>query len=647
MEVFIHMHNNTTNAALIERFNHIMSWAKPITAVRINTGTKLEELSHIISRTMETLESIMKNESTEFMAAPVLDFFFTQMRPAINIPVDELIAGNTEKLDEVNSFVNDLANHPVRQMWAEKAEIFCKIAESAGYKFEHGDYKDLAIIAPIVANAITTFDDSKYYRYIFKVREGNRSGNAPVMLDEIHLFHDIADAVHIYENISVPAFIGFFGIEKTYGMNNNKFDDWRYGRNARKNSFMKNGVTEREYNAMIDTYSRKVYCIVRDGENIWIFQPPITMSHGECLGDNGTFTNWYGQRSTYAPIQIFWTAFAPQADVSNALVPYKPRKWSMREILDEDQKVWLPIFFSTTKNYFFTNEEPIAEKARMCNETNVMLQLPDTTTSTNLPATCHSTITLPDMDELFSRDTLVDEDGRPEAFIGINERTMYAGALKMLKWMGITSVDIADAPISFDELEFEKDVEKHLAEQTVAAYYKIIRDKLPDFWQKHAEITHKWFCDWMDKNHAQVVEDIKSGRIKAEIHVHHRPFFDESGNPEMIKKHSQSGEMIPHLDTTDIDIGKRLGSGRTPHLTPYQWFSSPSLVDKRPPATVSIYCETPEDVANLMRSNIEELPMAVQLMNVAYAFDNRHGRLNMTAHLIYNKSDFKKTFPNM
>ena len=71
------------------------------------------------------------------------------------------------------------------------------------------------------------------------------------------------------------------------------------------------------------------------------------------------------------------------------------------------------------------------------------------------------------------------------------------------------------------------------------------------------------------------------------------------------------------------------------------------FIDKRPPATVSIYCETPEDVANLMRSNIEELPMAVQLMNVAYAFDNRHGRLNMTAHLIYNKSDFKKTFPNM
>lgn len=103
--------------------------------------------------------------------------------------------------------------------------------------------------------------------------------------------------------------------------------------------------------------------------------------------------------------------------------------------------------------------------------------------------------------------------------------------------------------------------------------------------------------------------------------------------------------MIPHLDTTDIDIGKRLGGGRTPHLNPYQWFSSPSLVDKRPPATVSIYCETPEDVANLMRSNIEELPMAVQLMNVAYAFDNRHGRLNMTAHLIYNKSDFKKNVP--
>lgn len=639
------MQNRLTNDALIERFNHIMEWAEPLSAVKIHTGAKMEEMYSVRNIALRTIEPIVENELTQFMVAPILEHFFTMIRPAINIPVEELMAGNNDKLNECAEFTADLAAHPVRHQWAAKSEIFRQIAESAGYKFERSDYQDLAFIAPIVADALTTFDNSKYSRTVYKLRSGNFSGANPILLDEIHVFNDIADAVHIYEKIPVPAFIGFFGVEKTYGMSNNDFDDWRHGRNARKNNVMKNGMTEEEYAAQIDTYSRTVYCMVRDGENFWVFIPPINTSHHECMGDDGSFINWYGHRATYAPIQIFWSRFATVDTTSTALVPYKPRKWSMREILDEDQKVWLPIFFNTVKNHFFGEVEVNAKKAIIISETNVVLQLPNDTKNTNLPAVVQNRIQLPDMEDLFNREEVIDENGLQRSFVGEREKICYRGALPLMKWMGITAADIADAPIGFFDMKPEQDAIKELEEHTVAAYYKVIRDRLPGFWAPHAAEAHKWFRDWMDKNHSQVVEDIRTGRIPAEIHVHKKLLFNPDGTPKMYKPRSWEEKWVQETDSTDIDLGK-IQPGRVAHMHAYQWFSAPTLIDKRAPVTVSIHMNTPEQLAELMNTTVESLPMPIQMMRFANAFCDRYAKININAHFLYNKSDFKKDFPN-
>ncbi len=637
------MQNHLTNEALIERFNHIMEWVNKLTGVRINTGARLEEAYSVQNDCLRLLNDIKDNELTSFMVAPILEHYLTLLRPAIVIPVDELLAGKRDKWDEVAELVTDLAEHPVRNQWAAKAEIFRQIAESAGYTFERSDYRDLAIIAPIVANALTTFDTSHYIRTIYKVREGEFSMQSPILLDEIHIFQDIADAVQLYERIPVPAFIGFFGLEKTYGQTNNVFEDWRYGRNARKNNVMRNGMTEEEYNATIDEHSRKVYCIIRDGGSMWVFEPPVHTSHNECTQSNGSFTNFYGHRSTYAPIQIFWDAFAGAAETT-ALVPYKPRKWSLKEIMDEDQKVWLPIFFNTVKNKFFDDVEPKSEPALLIKETQVTLQLTGAEQNTNLPAVVQSQVMLPSMEDLFSREEMIDENGRSGVFIGERERLCYKGALEMLNWLGITADDIADAPIGFFCLRATKDAIHDMEEQTVAAYYKVLRERLPEFWKVEAPKAYKWFQDKLDSMHSQLVTDINDGRTPAQIHVHKRPILDENGEPMFRKKYSWREETVQVTDETDIELGK-VAYGRITYMHPYQWFSSASLMDKRPPATVSIYCKTPEEVAHMLHCAVEDLPLPIRYMQYADAFCDRHARICTDVHLIYNKSDFKKTFP--
>lgn len=634
-----------TNEALVERFNHIMEWAVPITAIQIHTGAKNEEPYHVVNRALETIQPLMNNELTAFMVAPILEHFFNLLRPAINIPLNELMAGNKEKLVECEEFAEDLLEHPVRAQWAERAEVFRQIAESAGYTFERSDYRDLATIAPIVADALTTFDESHWFRTVYKLREGDFSGASPILLDEVHIFSDIADAVHVYERIPVPAFIGFFGIEKTYGMSNDAFDDWRYGRNARKNNIMKNGMTEEEYANTLDEHSRKIYCMVRDGGCFWVFEPRVNTSHNECVAKDGSFINWYGHRATYAPIQIFWDRYATTDTTSTALVPYKPRKWSMKEILDEDQKVWLPIFFNTVKQKFFDDVEPKSEPAMIISETQVTLQLPGDTKDTNLPALVQNHIELPSIDNLFGRDEMIDEEGRSATFIGEREKLCYEGAPAIIKWLGITAADIADAPIGFYGMQSTKQAIENLEIQTVAAYYKVIRERLPEFWKTEAEAAHKWFRDWMDKHHAQVVDDIRCGRIQADIHVHKRQRLNPDGTPKMRQKYSWSHEMVPDLDETDIDLGK-VQPGRTAYLHAYQWFSTHTLIDKRAPATVSVYCKTAADVAKLCHCKVEDLPTAIRLMQYANAFCSRHAEINCNVHFLYNKSTFKEEFPN-
>ena len=141
------------------------------------------------------------------------------------------------------------------------------------------------------------------------------------------------------------------------------------------------------------------------------------------------------------------------------------------------------------------------------------------------------------------------------------------------------------------------------------------------------------------------MDDIRWGRVKADIHVHKKQFLNPDGTPKMRKKYSWSDEMVPDLDETDIDIGK-IQSGRIPYLHAYQWFSSLSLIDKRPPATVSVYCKNPEDVAHLCHCKVEDLPLAIRYMSYAMAFCDRHAKIDTNVHLIYNKSDFKREFPN-
>jgi hypothetical protein len=584
----------------------------------------------------------MKHPETEFMVAPVLEHYFNLMRPAMMIPLDELLSGESPKLNECRKFVRDLANHPVRTWWEQKAEDFRKITERAGYMFTKTDYRDLPTIAPVIADAVTAFE-SYQSSQILQLRDGAPSMQQPILLDEVGVFTSIAEAVQTLEQVPVPAFIGFFGIEKTYGMGDDSFEIYLHGHSTRKNNLMCNGrMTEEEYQITPDPYSRKMYCIIRDGENIYIFQPRLEQSHYECLSDKDTFINYYDRRGTWAPIQVFFKGVAPAAEGTTSLIPYRKKLWALREILDEEQKVWVPIFFTTVKNKFFGDIPVEAIPAVAVEETQVTLQLPDNDFITNLPAVTKNTLAVPSAEDLFSR-----EDNPAETMNIDERRDRYYGALTMMRWLGVTAADIADAPLTFVGAISIEAAQKEVDRRAIQAYYKAINKKLIE---KHKARqlpifeAQQWYHGYIENHLDEIIADTKAGTFGsfAKITVDKQPVLNPDGTVKTYQPTRWSTEVKPVLSATDIDDGKLIRRYGDRDIHEYRSWFPITLIDKRPPVTVKIYPQTPEDIAKICRCTVDDLPEAIRYKDFIAAFNHDHIGGIYTITLNFSKTEAKK-----
>lgn len=635
------MNDHFNNDALIATFLHITDWANPLTGVRVDNGNRKEELWQTSNTCQRLVETLMKHEATEFMVAPVLEHYFNMIRPAIMLPLDKILSGTCEELEECRQFAKDLEEHPVRNVWARRAENFRQIAESAGYTFDKTDYRDLPTIAPIVADAVTTFEDY-HSKQILQLREGKPSMQAPLLLNDIAVFTSVAEAVQILEHIAAPAFIGFFGIEQTYGMYDDAFEIYRSGYSSRKRNILRNDrLTEEEYVNTPDTFSRKLYCVVRDGGNLWIFQPRVKEDQYHKLTTDGTFINFYGQRGTWAPIQVFFKGTRPAEEGSTALVPYQKKIWSLKDILDEEQKVWLPIFFTTVKTKFFGEDPVEAQPAVTIQETQVTMQLTGGEHSTNLPALPKNHLTVPTAEELFSGENPISEYGSWMA--DSQDALRYHGALTMMNWLGVTCNDISDAPLGFTGVKSVNDAQKEIEKRTLIAYYKVIREKLKDQWQTHAYKAQTWYHQYIYHHLNEILEDVKSGKLPfAQIIVDKQPVLNADGTPKMYKPYTRKDEMLPVVSKTCIDDSKYIRRYGDMDIHEYRDWFPVSLMDKRPPVTIRIQPQSPEDVAQICHCTVDDLPDAIRYMDLMKAFSDGKLYGNYRITLNFSKPEAKK-----
>ena len=637
-------------------YESISTWTDKISAIQVNTGIRTEPASWWRHECQECIEPLLKDETTQFLAVPVIEAYFRRLLPAITIPATELLSGDSPKLAQVKELQAVLDSHPAKALWKEKAEAFKAIAKQIGYEFDNDRYEDLVTIAPIIANALTVFCGRYYDTQVLQVRKGARSNAQPLLLNDIAIFRTEAQAVQTLECLPVKAFIGFVGVQPTYGDTNDDVLDWvrtlnNRPLNERKRNIMEHEhLTEEQHDKTPDMHATTLYAVIRDGENMWLFVPPYEKDQYDSL--YGGFINSYGRRTTYAPVQVFFKN-APDKSEGALILRYN-NVWSLKNILDEDQKVWLPIFLNTVKAYFFGTAEPKAELACLREETRVLRPCLAENNITDLAVQPRTTITIQPANEFFARETFIAPSC--SSFLSEDEdREKYRNALAMVRWLNITEQDMADMPFKIDTLMTQQKAQERLDGQTVEAYYALIAKRLGEVFLPRAYEAQRWYHRYIDSHLEEILKDASDGRLNnVHITIDKNPIYNEDGTPKMTR--NSRWELVLDCDKTGVDHSHDLTAWRyTPErgegtLCEYRAWLPAGLVNKRPPVVVHIEARTPEDVAKICHCKVSDLPEPVQYMNIIPMFiptwmdyNIRRGA-DYDIRVIFSKPEFKKRF---
>lgn len=637
-------------------YESISTWTDKISAIQVNTGIRTEPASRWRDECKERIEPLLKDEATQFLAVPVIESYFRCLLPSITIPATELLTGDSPKLDEVKELQAVLENHPAKALWKEQTDNFKAMAKQIGYEFDTDRYEDLAAIAPIIANALTVFHGKYRDTEVFQVRQGAKSNAQPLLLNDIAVFRTEAQAVQTLERLPVPAFIGFVGVQPTYADTNDDVQDWvrklnNRPLNERKCNIMEHGCpTEEQHDQTLDMHATKLYAVARDGENMWLFIPPYEVDYYGNLYES--FINFYGRRTTYAPVQVFFKKAPKKSE--GALIVRHNNVWSLKNIIDEDQKVWLPIFLNTVKAYFFGKTEPKADIAYLREETKVELPFLEESQTKELTTQPRNAVTIQPAKEFFTRESIVTPQ-YSDPFHEDEDREKYCGALTMLRWLDITEQDIRDLPYKIDTLMPQEKVQERLDEQTIEAYYALIAKRLNEVFLDRAYEAQRWYHQYVDKNLEQILKEASEGLLnQVKITIDKNPIYNEDGTPKMTR--NNRWELVQECDRTETDESRDNTRWRyTPQnrggtLNEYRAWLPTTLVGKHPPAVVHILAKTPEDVAQICHCQTCDLPEAIQYMNIIPLFiptwmdyNICHG-VDYDIRVILSKPEFKKRF---
>ena len=324
-------------------------------------------------------------EKTAFLSMSILEGTFRKTFPMCLVHLQSILDGSSHMVEQAKELQAIFARNPYKKNWEAKSGEYRELLARIGLEPDDADYSDLTKIMDPLLNALTFYPahvaHCKVYR--FRIREEPMSATVPAFSLHVSKFRSESDLVNAIMGCGKPNAVCFAAIEKTYGDTEDWFETWYQGQDGeRMRNVMRNDRIDRDaYLSSIDTYSRTVYLCAKAGGDLYL----IPMPYGrEAYGGSATFSDdnkyYYGKRAGYAPYQIFYDEppAAPQ-DTTFLAVPRKG--WLLSELMDADQKAWLPPFLAETFDYFYKHGDVPAEDCYLPEERAIVA--PDGTTYRN------------------------------------------------------------------------------------------------------------------------------------------------------------------------------------------------------------------------------------------------------------------------
>lgn len=481
-------------------------------------------------------------EKTEFLTMSILEQTFRQASPLLLVRLEDVAEGDSPQIQAVQRLKQIFKDNPYKTIWREKSEKYREFLEKLGFSIQEIDYADLTAIMDPLLDAFTLYQ-GKNHHYppkIHKVRTGVRSAMQPEIGRAVCKYHSEKELVDEVARCGKESVIVFGAVEKTNRQVGDYFHQWYYGRveERQENTMRHDHINAEEYMDQVCDRSRRVYLCVKSGETIWLMEMPYqTDYYGRY--DDPTSKYYYGRRAGYAPYEIFYKE-PPAAPAETTFLAVQRKGYLLSELMDDQQKIWFPVFIEETIGKFFrTKEELAADKWVLPEEAAAVTPGhcgKETKTIVpsfmDLPAVPQYTYVLRSPGEMFQEPYM----------------------RELCHYFQICREDILDVPILPLECGTPEAYEEMIGKNLRKAYSRVLAGKIADF------LDGKWgvrsmVLDRISMDKSRIVKEAVEGKYASfmSIVVDGTPVTDKDGKPAMHRKNSWSMETSPIMVHTALE----------------------------------------------------------------------------------------------
>lgn len=558
-----------------------------------------ETVQSLYWKCKELMEQITRGgEKTEFLAMSVLEQTFSQTYPLLLVNLQDIAEGNDLQVKSVQRLKQIFKENPYKALWQEKSEQYRRLIEKLGFCVNTTDYSDLTAIMDPLLDAFTLYRGRKYSYppKIYKVRKGSYSGKHPEIGQSICKYGSEKELVDAVARCGKESVIVFGAVEKTNRQITDGFSDWYYGYpEERQRNYMRNDhLTAEEYLNQICDYTRRIYLCVKSAETIWLMAMPYQTGNNTRYDDPES-KYYVGRRAGYAPYEIFYRDLAvTESDTAFLTVPRKG--YLLAELLDEQQKVWFPVFMEETMDIFFRSE-PDSDELILPEE--IMAVIPD---SRGEGKKC----IVPIITSLPSSPSYVYEIKRPDDMF---EETYLQ---ELFSYFKISREKILAAPVLPVGCGTRNTNERWIEDRIKKAYRKVLADRIAEFLELKWEVRER-ILDWICKDRERIIAQAAEGIFDSfmSVAVDGTPELDNSGKPVMMRSPKWPYNEVPAIiRTTSEDCEEQ--SDLREHIGPKILWAGP-VPSGKAPVVWKIRPGKADEYARLFHMPEAELPDILKL----------------------------------
>ena len=555
----------------------------------------------------ELMRKIMRGgEKTLFLSMSLIEDTFQKAYPLLLINVKTLIEEGELPLQRVRELQEIFQKNPYKRIWKEKAEIYQNIVKQLGFSVTEGAYENLTDMLNPLLDALTFYSAENRALHIYKVRDGQRSSMRPLFANCICKYASEKELVDTVAQAPQEALVVFGAVGKKHSQTDDKFAEWYYERpNERQTNLMRYyHVSAEEYSEMIDEASKCVYLCVKSGETLWLIPMPYSRDYAlGCFRDEAS-KYYYGSRAGYAPYEVFYNEI-PAAPRGTSFLTIRQTGYKLAELMDDEQKIWLPVFLNETCNMFFGEKEPDAVDIVFQEETAMQAEVLEdgqlisyTSKALCIPQYMYC---LPAPEELFADEPPIQ---------------------KLIRYFGITPKALVDIPLLPAKYVPRQKIDNCIEGNVRKAYLKLLAEYTAELMRPIWDLR-KELLSCVEQGEVGLIERVCKGKVNHIELVEGAPVTDDIRRAlkEVDTYYGRSSSPVIHISSDlyrSIETWQMQKSFRAKPI----WIGKKA---KKPSVIWMVHPRSAAEYAALLNVEIEKLPDILKLSEEIIYLNKAYG----------------------